>query len=1383
MACLSGFRDLERCRLRDSIIRGGGAVSDRGLAANCTHLIVRELRGAKCRKALDALPDVRIVSALWVTRSVSHGRRENEVDYCARPQLASLLLSNVDIGSLCQHGQLFFTSMRFFVEDPGNIEAHVLDLVKLHGGLVVTDIKDATHVLADTAEPDSVLSSSQVPAPARRTSAWVAECVRLRTTVWPSKALEWKGWQFQPSPGALLSGAYFGRPIVPVDGSSKFIITLTGYTGIMRDTLKSLIQMAGAECTPPLTKNNTHLVCNTPTSKKANAASAWGVKVVNHLWIMDSILTWTWQNHENYSRPGEEILADEVWTLLDEQTLDSNTIFPHPRFLMEHTWPLPCATNSDDAVAETQESGTEGGEPALKGQCSNADEFEETQSSQGCSAGQAGVQMEDASVPAAVSGDKTCLDASPFNASVFGNGAEKSSAGNHQDDAPATPWTVNSNAGGAACTTHREHRDSNQATLITGNHEIDAVEPPRALQSELTKPSPVLGPPDSPAVAEPPRKSGVVQKERVSPGLSAGAIAFDDMDGATEENLEQAQAEKSDAFNDDHNQRAFVVSASQAASAVLCDMKRADFAAGRAMQHVPQLEEEGEDSHEIQEHHRGQRTLRTASSPTDQGKQANKQGPRRRGRESNAGTGSPSVKHAGSGPNLAESQGSISTASRGVRCLATSAEEFQYDFDDSSQRSEGAGFDAGSAASPESSRGGSKPSSPPRAKSHSLSPDFSQGSRAFNPASGIHAHDGKAEISAPVPSAPGSDEKGRSRSLSKNPSSHAARPAVVTPNDEEAVEAADTAGPVLAGSRTSSQPSHRVNAHQQAGDLMDNIMAGQYESMVFGHYENETVHSPRLASPDLMKADGAGRTDPGPGRASGGLKDGKPAASSTDNAGKVPSTSGAGKTRGAGKRSSAQVQAQVQSSTGQEGSGWQCEKCTLLNAERKRKCGACGSAKSECLRGNPALESRIAGEAATGAATAAGQDNNVKAKSAVAAGQDNDAGQDNNVKAKSAPRKRSGKTSELDAPALSKDKHPKVASASTTASNSSAAAIRSGTAGAGAANSSSPAYDSSAQGGRGRVLGMRRVSASKDVDKDGAASMAGAPLGKRSAAASSTNEQPPSKSARASNDCARKASALAEEASPAEQRVGRNVLSGTRSSRARFVLVCGRTAEREDQAAAVRRLGGQSAYVHDFLPQATHIIVKELRRTEKFLCACAAGRWILKPSYLESCKANNAWLQEQSFEWNNTRKIDKDQKYLWHGAPRRWRQHWEQFHVGPFAQFKCLLLPETHPPPDVLDKIISAGSGRVVRQDQTPTLAAVQRQVAAGVTHIVCETLDSAISKWLDVNKIPYFKGEYIMDLLALKSRPSQNDPLYRPEREDVSSKAGGGGRGGRARR
>ena len=60
-----------------------------------------------------------------------------------------------------------------------------------------------------------------------------------------------------------------------------------------------------------------------------------------------------------------------------------------------------------------------------------------------------------------------------------------------------------------------------------------------------------------------------------------------------------------------------------------------------------------------------------------------------------------------------------------------------------------------------------------------------------------------------------------------------------------------------------------------------------------------------------------------------------------------------------------------------------------------------------------------------------------------------------------------------------------------------------------------------------------------------------------------------------------------------------------------FVLVCGRTAERQEQVSIVRRLGGKSAYSHHFDPDTTHVLCTELRRTEKFLCACAKGIWIL----------------------------------------------------------------------------------------------------------------------------------------------------------------------------
>ena len=201
---------------------------------------------------------------------------------------------------------------------------------------------------------------------------------------------------------------------------------------------------------------------------------------------------------------------------------------------------------------------------------------------------------------------------------------------------------------------------------------------------------------------------------------------------------------------------------------------------------------------------------------------------------------------------------------------------------------------------------------------------------------------------------------------------------------------------------------------------------------------------------------------------------------------------------------------------------------------------------------------------------------------------------------------------------------------------------------------------SSTTGGRGRVFGTRLVSAAKEqedkvdeeVDEECEASARGGGSGKR-ALSSSAGEVLPRKAARASPNSAQKCKRK-EECSNAK------VLSGTRVAKqaAKFVLVCGRTAEREEQAAAVRYLGGQSAYLHGFHENATHVLVKELRRTEKFLCACAGGRWILKPAYIEACKINNQWLQEQSYEWNNTRKMDKDQKDLWHGAPRRWRQYW-----------------------------------------------------------------------------------------------------------------------------
>ncbi|EPZ31690.1 hypothetical protein O9G_000169 [Rozella allomycis CSF55] len=39
-------------------------------------------------------------------------------------------------------------------------------------------------------------------------------------------------------------------------------------------------------------------------------------------------------------------------------------------------------------------------------------------------------------------------------------------------------------------------------------------------------------------------------------------------------------------------------------------------------------------------------------------------------------------------------------------------------------------------------------------------------------------------------------------------------------------------------------------------------------------------------------------------------------------------------------------------------------------------------------------------------------------------------------------------------------------------------------------------------------------------------------------------------------------------------------------------------------------------------------------RTEKFLSACAVGAWILHPDYFSACQSQNAFVDEEKYEWS-----------------------------------------------------------------------------------------------------------------------------------------------------
>ena len=73
------------------------------LTANCTHLITRELRGDKCRTAMDMTSNIFIVPVMWLWRSLLNSRKEDEDCYCARKPLKDLTLSPCT-DPLLQHG-------------------------------------------------------------------------------------------------------------------------------------------------------------------------------------------------------------------------------------------------------------------------------------------------------------------------------------------------------------------------------------------------------------------------------------------------------------------------------------------------------------------------------------------------------------------------------------------------------------------------------------------------------------------------------------------------------------------------------------------------------------------------------------------------------------------------------------------------------------------------------------------------------------------------------------------------------------------------------------------------------------------------------------------------------------------------------------------------------------------------------------------------------------------------------------------------------------------------------------------------------------------------------------------------------------------------------
>ncbi|NXP76328.1 SLF1 protein, partial [Ramphastos sulfuratus] len=154
----------------------------------------------------------------------------------------------------------------------------------------------------------------------------------------------------------------------------------------------------------------------------------------------------------------------------------------------------------------------------------------------------------------------------------------------------------------------------------------------------------------------------------------------------------------------------------------------------------------------------------------------------------------------------------------------------------------------------------------------------------------------------------------------------------------------------------------------------------------------------------------------------------------------------------------------------------------------------------------------------------------------------------------------------------------------------------------------------------------------------------------------------------------------------------------------------------------------------------SHLIAKKLCKSEKFLAACAAGKWILTKEYIINSAESGRWLDETTYEWGY--EIEKDTHYSpqMQAAPKRWREELTRSSApGAFHRWKVLLLAEED------DKQMM--SIRRVLQAGKATICSSQNS-EHNITHIFISNNTCPRQKRRNVSDGQYYPLQYIGDYL-----------------------------------
>ncbi|KAE9156064.1 hypothetical protein PF005_g59 [Phytophthora fragariae] len=218
----------------------------------------------------------------------------------------------------------------------------------------------------------------------------------------------------------------------------------------------------------------------------------------------------------------------------------------------------------------------------------------------------------------------------------------------------------------------------------------------------------------------------------------------------------------------------------------------------------------------------------------------------------------------------------------------------------------------------------------------------------------------------------------------------------------------------------------------------------------------------------------------------------------------------------------------------------------------------------------------------------------------------------------------------------------------------------------------------------------------------------------------------------------------------------------------RVFLLTGDRDQAALQTSIISSLGGTvSKFGRVFDSNCTHIICSELKRTEKFIAGCAAGKWILKPSYLDACSTAGKFIDEAAHEWGSHKSDQKDiDERIWPGVSAYWRKERAGGNPGAFTGWKFFIHAKCIPPRDMCERIVLAGGGSVIPLTKSAKFDSLAKDSTPDAPVVALfppqvPTRDLWLKK-LKTHEIECIKANFLIDYITKKQAPPVKREDYR---------------------